>query len=153
MENNDKELKVSAIKEGTVIDHIPAQNLFKVISILGLEKIPNAITFGTNLESKKLGRKSIIKVADRFFEDDDINKIALVAPEAKLNIIKDYKVVEKRIVSLPDEITGYVRCFNPKCITNHEDITPRFSVVGRAPLELKCHYCEKVTSEEHMEIK
>ena len=92
-------------------------------------------------------------MADRFFEDDDINKIALVAPEAKLNIIKDYKVVEKRIVSLPDEITGYVRCFNPKCITNHEDITPRFSVVGRAPLELKCHYCEKVTSEEHMEIK
>ena len=139
MENNNKELKVSAIKEGTVIDHIPAKNLFKVISILGLEKIPNAITFGTNLESKKLGRKSIIKVADRFFEDDEINKIALVAPEAKLNIIKDYKVVEKRVVSLPDEIAGYVRCFNPKCITNHEDVLTRFTVVSRSPLELKCH--------------
>ena len=153
MENNNKELKVSAIKEGTVIDHIPAKNLFKVISILGLEKIPNAITFGTNLESKKLGRKSIIKVADRFFEDDEINKIALVAPEAKLNIIKDYKVVEKRDVSLPDEIAGYVRCFNPKCITNHEDVLTRFTVVSRSPLELKCHYCEKVTTEDHMEIK
>ncbi|MCI5777080.1 MAG: aspartate carbamoyltransferase regulatory subunit [Bacteroidales bacterium] len=153
MENNNKELKVSAIKEGTVIDHIPAKNLFKVISILGLEKIPNAITFGTNLESKKLGRKSIIKVADRFFEDDEINKIALVAPEAKLNIIKDYKVVEKRVVSLPDEIAGYVRCFNPKCITNHEDVLTRFTVVSRSPLELKCHYCEKVTTEDHMEIK
>ncbi len=151
--NNSKELKVSAIKDGTVIDHIPAQNLFKVISLLGLEKIPNAITFGTNLESKKLGRKSIIKVSDRFFEDDEINKIALVAPEAKLNIIKDYEVVEKRQVSLPDELTGYVRCFNPKCITNHEDITTHFFVVSKMPLALKCRYCEKVTTEEHMVIE
>ncbi|MCI5981700.1 MAG: aspartate carbamoyltransferase regulatory subunit [Marinilabiliaceae bacterium] len=151
MENN-KELKVSAIKDGTVIDHIPAQNLFKVISLLGLADIENAITFGTNLESKKLGRKSIIKVADKFFRDDEIDKIALVAPEAKLNIIRNYEVVEKRQVSLPDEITGYVRCFNPKCITNHEDITTRFTVVSKLPLALKCHYCDKVTTEEHLTI-
>ena len=90
---NNKELKVSAIKNGTVIDHIPAENLFKVISILGLENIPNQVTFGTNLESRKLGRKSIIKVADKFFEDAEINKISLVAPQAKLNIIRDYEVV------------------------------------------------------------
>ena len=151
MENN-KELKVSAIKDGTVIDHIPAQNLFKVISLLGLADIENAITFGTNLESKKLGRKSIIKVADKFFRDDEIDKIALVAPEAKLNIIRNYGVVEKRQVSLPDEITGYVRCFNTKCITNHEDITTRFTVVSKLPLALKCHYCDKVTTEEHLTI-
>ena len=151
MENN-KELKVSAIKDGTVIDHIPAQNLFKVISLLGLADIENAITFGTNLESKKLGRKSIIKVADKFFRDDEIDKIALVAPEAKLNIIRNYEVVEKRQVSLPDEITGYVRCFNPKCIPNHEDITTRFTVVSKLPLALKCHYCDKVTTEEHLTI-
>ena len=151
MENN-KEQKVSAIKDGTVIDHIPAQNLFKVISLLGLADIENAITFGTNLESKKLGRKSIIKVADKFFRDDEIDKIALVAPEAKLNIIRNYEVVEKRQVSLPDEITGYVRCFNPKCITNHEDITTRFTVVSKLPLALKCHYCDKVTTEEHLTI-
>lgn len=151
MENN-KELKVSAIKDGTVIDHIPAQNLFKVISLLGLADIENAITFGTNLESKKLGRKSIIKVADKFFRDDEIDKIALVAPEAKLNIIRNYEVVEKRQVSLPDEITGYVRCFNPKCITNHENITTRFTVVSKLPLALKCHYCDKVTTEEHLTI-
>lgn len=151
MENN-KELKVSAIKDGTAIDHIPAQNLFKVISLLGLADIENAITFGTNLESKKLGRKSIIKVADKFFRDDEIDKIALVAPEAKLNIIRNYEVVEKRQVSLPDEITGYVRCFNPKCITNHEDITTRFTVVSKLPLALKCHYCDKVTTEEHLTI-
>lgn len=147
-----KELKVSAIKNGTVIDHIPAHNLFKVISLLGLESIPNQITFGTNLESHKLGHKSIIKVADKFFADDEINKIALVAPQAKLNIIKNYEVVEKRVVSIPDEVIGYVRCFNPKCVTNHEPIRTRFSVVSKEPLELRCHYCEKVTTENQMVI-
>ena len=148
----EKELKVSAIKDGTVIDHIPAQNLFKVISLLGLENIPNQITFGTNLESHKLGRKSIIKVADKFFADDEINKIALVAPEAKLNIIRNYEVVEKRAVEVPNEIIGYVRCFNPKCVTNHQPIATRFYLVGKHPLALRCHYCEKVTTEEHLVI-
>ena len=86
----DKILEVSAIKDGTVIDHIPADSLFKVISILGLDTMDNKITFGSNLESKKLGRKAIIKLSEVFFRDTDINKIALVAPEAKLNIIKNY---------------------------------------------------------------
>ena len=86
-----KELKVSAIKNGTVIDHVPAKNLFKVISILRLDSIQNQITFGTNLESKKLGSKAVIKVSNRTFEDHEINKIALVAPQANLNIIENYK--------------------------------------------------------------
>lgn len=101
---HDKKLQVSAIKDGTVIDHIPANSLFKVINILGLDKIKTQMTFGSNFESEKLGLKAIIKLADVFFVDDDINKIALVAPEAKLNIIKDYKVVEKKIVKVPDSI-------------------------------------------------
>ncbi|MDD4425986.1 MAG: aspartate carbamoyltransferase regulatory subunit, partial [Mariniphaga sp.] len=92
---NKLKLKVSAIKDGTVIDHIPAQYLFKVISILGLDNIENQITFGTNLESEKLGSKAIIKVSDKFFENDEINTIALVAPHDKLNINRDYDVVEK----------------------------------------------------------
>ena len=144
-------LKVSAIKEGTVIDHIPAQNLFKVISILGLDTIKNQITFGTNLESEKLGAKAIIKVSDKFFEDDEINKIALIAPNAKLNIIRDYEVVEKKVVEIPDSITGIVRCFNPKCITNNEKVNTRFKVVDKKNVSLKCHYCEKITDQEHME--
>ncbi|MCD6354162.1 MAG: aspartate carbamoyltransferase regulatory subunit [Prolixibacteraceae bacterium] len=155
MKSNTKKklkLKVSAIKNGTVIDHIPAKNLFKVISILGLDKIENQITFGTNLESEKLGAKAIIKVSDKFFEDDEINKIALIAPHAKLNIIKDYEVVEKRIVEIPDTIQGIVRCFNPKCITNNEKITTCFTVVSKEKLALKCRYCEKITTEEQMHI-
>ncbi len=92
MDINDKKLQVSAIENGTVIDHIPASNLFKVIDILGLDKINSQITFGTNLESKRLGNKAIIKLADVFFMDEEINKIALVAPEAKLNIIRIIKL-------------------------------------------------------------
>lgn len=143
-------LKVSAIKDGTVIDHIPAKNLFKVISILGLDKIGNQITFGTNLESGKLGAKAIIKVSDKFFEDNEINKIALIAPHAKLNIIKDYGVVEKKIVETPDKINGIVKCFNPKCITNAETITTSFRVINKEPIALKCKYCEKITTEDQI---
>lgn len=146
-----KQLSVSAIKEGTVIDHIPAQNLFKVITILGLDKIHNQITFGTNLESHRLGRKAIIKVAGKYFEKDEINRIAVVAPLAKLNIIKDYEVVEKMLVEVPDEIRGIVKCVNPKCITNNEKVTTHFQVVDKKNVSLKCHYCEKITDQEHME--
>ena len=152
MEMQDKKLQVSAIKNGTVIDHIPASSLFKVINILGLDKIQSQMTFGSNFESKKLGLKAIIKLADIFFLDGDINKIALVAPEAKLNIIKDYTVVEKKIVEVPDNIKGIAKCGNPKCITNHESIVTKFTIVSKKKVAIKCHYCEKITDSEHMEI-
>jgi len=151
--NDKKHLSVSAIQNGTVIDHIPAQNLFKVISILGLDKIPNLITFGTNLESKRLGKKAIVKIADKYFEREEINRIAIVAPHAKLNIIKDYVVVEKMLVEVPDEIKGIVKCVNPKCITNFENVTPKFKVVDKKSVALKCHFCEKITDQEHMEYR
>lgn len=147
-----KQLSVSAIQNGTVIDHIPAKNLFTVIQILGLDKIETQITFGTNLESKKQGRKAIIKISEVFFEDKDINRIALVAPEAKLNIIRDYEVVEKKLVEVPDTIIGIARCMNPKCITNFEAVTTRFKVVSKRNVALRCHYCEKITTQENLQI-
>lgn len=147
-----KQLSVSAIQNGTVIDHIPAKSLFKVIQILRLDHIDNQITFGTNLESKKLGKKAIIKISDKFFEDEDINRIALVAPAAKLNIIKDYEVVEKKVVEVPDTITGIAKCMNPKCITNFESVTTRFKVISKKNVALKCHYCEKITDQDNMQI-
>ena len=151
MKKENKELKVSAIKNGTVIDHIPASKLFKVIEILRLYKIDKQITFGTNLESKKFGKKAIIKISDKYFEEEEINRIALIAPEAKLNIIKEYKVVEKKIVRLPNEIVGIVKCVNPKCITNHEDISTKFKVISnKHNVSLKCKYCEKITDEENI---
>jgi aspartate carbamoyltransferase regulatory subunit len=148
----DKQLSVSAIKEGTVIDHIPATALFKVVSLLNLDKLETMITIGNSLGSNKLGKKGIIKLSKVFFKDDEINKIALVAPCAKLNIIKDYDVVEKRVVEIPDEIVGIVKCVNPKCITNNQVVTTRYEVVSKSDVKLKCHYCEKITDQDNIEI-
>ena len=148
----NEKLEVSAIKDGTVIDHIPADSLFKVISILRLESIKGMITFGTNLESRRLGKKGIIKLSDVFFKDKDINRIALIAPDAKLNIIRDFKVVEKNVVQVPDEIAGIAKCVNPMCITNHEKVETKFEVSDKREVKLRCHYCEKITDKEHMEI-
>ena len=150
----DKKLSVSAIQNGTVIDHIPAQNLFTVISILGLDKlVDKRMTFGTNFKSERLGKKAIIKVSGKYFEDREIDKIALVAPSAKLNIIKEFEVAEKREVKVPKDIIGIAKCMNPKCITNNEDILTKFSVSQNNNfISLKCKYCEKITDEEHMEI-
>ena len=134
-----KQLQVSAIKDGTAIDHIPAKNLFKVISILGLDKIETPITFGTNLESKRLGNKAIIKISDVFFHEDEINKIALVAPDAKLNVIRDYEVVEKKVVEVPDMIVGIAKCFNPTCITNNEPVKTKFHVVSKKECDPSLH--------------
>ncbi len=135
-----------------MIDHIPAPVLFKVVSILKLESLESMITIGNSLGSKKLGKKGIIKLSDVFFKDDDINKIALVAPCAKLNIIRNYEVVEKRVVEIPDEIVGIVKCVNPKCITNNESVHTRFTVVSKSEVKLKCHYCEKITDQDNIEI-
>ncbi len=153
MEKGRKELKVSAIKDGTVLDHIPANQLFKVISILGLKDCQNQITFGMNLDSKLLGKKAIIKVADRFFEETEINKVALVAPDAKINIIKDFEVIEKKVLRVPDEIIGIVKCANPKCITNHQPIKTKFKTTYEdSNLKLHCHYCEKNTGSDNLKI-
>lgn len=148
----DKQLLVSAIKEGTVIDHVPASALFKVVYILNLDKLDTMISIGNSLESKKLGKKGIIKLSKVFFKDSDINKIALVAPCAKLNIIRDYEVVEKKVVEIPDEIVGIVKCVNPKCITNNEKVDTRFNVVSKSEVRLKCHYCEKITNQDNIVI-
>jgi aspartate carbamoyltransferase regulatory subunit len=151
--NIKKELHVSAIENGTVIDHIPAEHLFQVINILKLDKSKNSVTFGNNLDSKKLNKKAIIKIADKFFADDEINKISLLAPDAKLNIINNFKVVEKKQVETPDTIVGIVKCMNPKCITNAEEVCTRFKVIRKTPISLKCHYCEKITDHKHIETK
>ena len=145
-----KHLKVSAIKDGPVIDHIPTKALFKVIKILNLENCSQMVTFGNNLDSKAMGTKAIIKIANRYFAEEELNKIALVAPHAKLNIIRNYEVIEKKVVEIPKEIKGIVRCFNPKCISNGEQVTTRFEILSVKPIAMKCYYCEKITNENEM---
>ena len=146
MTNDKKELAVAALRAGTVIDHIPSAAVFKAVRILGLENTEHAVTIGCNLASKRLGSKGIIKVADTFFDDDTLNRIALIAPQAVVNIIRDYEVVEKRPVALPDTIRGIVTCTNPKCITNNEPMDTRFDVISRGPVVIRCHYCTHAVS-------
>ncbi len=147
-----KTLHVNAIKDGTVIDHIPAEHLFKVIKVLGLENIKKPITFGTNMESKKLGSKGLIKLWDVFLEEKDINRIALITETARINVIKDYKVVEKKEITVPEKIYGLAKCVNPKCVTNHENIATQFSVINTGKISLKCDYCEKITEKKNFKI-
>ncbi len=147
MENVNKELKVSALENGTVLDHIPAENVYKALDILNLRGIDNQITIGINLNSKLYGRKGIIKIADRFFADDELNRLALIAPHATVNIIRNFKVVEKKQLSMPERIEGIARCMNPKCITNHQPVRTRFTVIDEnGEISLLCHYCEKRSS-------
>ena len=93
-----------------------------------------------------MGSKGIIKISERFFKDDELNKIALIAPKASVNIIRDFEVVEKKVLTIPETITGIVRCINPMCVTNHENIPTRFkTIVNGSRIRLQCSYCEKIT--------
>lgn len=150
----EKKLKVAALCNGTVIDHIPSDKLFKVVSILHLDTCLNQITLANNLESAKIGSKGLIKISDRAFAEDETNKIALIAPNAKINIIRDFQVVEKRPLSLPEEIREIVQCGNPNCITNHQTVTTRFRVLNNdGEIMLKCHYCEREVRRDEVKIK
>lgn len=150
--NKKRELQVSAIEHGTVIDHIPQGNVLRVMSILNLENFDDQIYFGANLDSKKYGKKGLIKVSNRFFKSTEINKISLVAPTATLIEIRDFEVVTKKGVTIPKEVKDIVKCINPKCITNNEYVPTSFSVLDKKNIKLKCHYCEKITKKENVQF-
>ena len=138
-----KELQVAAIENGTVIDHIPAEKTYQVARLLELETLGLPVTIGFNLPSEKLGKKGIIKITDKFFSDEEISRLSVIAPKVVLNIIKDYEVVEKKTVETPDELHGIIKCNNPKCITNNEPMHSHFTVVDKLHGIVKCHYCDK----------
>lgn len=138
-----KERLVAAIENGTVIDHIPSEKTYEVANILGLQNLKTVVTIGCNYLSKKIGHKGIIKVEDKFFTDEEISRLSVVAPNVVLNIIRNYEVVEKKTVETPDEIKGIIRCNNPKCITNNEPMKTVFNVIDKENGIIKCHYCDK----------
>jgi aspartate carbamoyltransferase regulatory subunit len=150
----EKKLKVAALKDGTVIDHIPSDKLFKVVKMLHLDTCFNQITLANNLESKKIGSKGLVKIADRVLAKNETNKLMLICPDAKINIILNYEVVEKRPLLLPDEIEEVVQCSNPNCITNHQPVQTRFHVLqSENGILLKCHYCEREVKREDAKIR
>ncbi len=148
-----KELQVAAVENGTVIDHIPTEKVFMVASLLQLESMDCQVSIGNNLISKKLGRKGIIKIADKFFSDEEISRISVVAPNSVLNVIRDYEVIEKRRVYMPENLVDIVLCPNPKCITNNEPMASFFHVTDKQNGILKCHYCEKEHCLEQIKLK
>lgn len=137
-----KELQVAAIENGTVIDHIPADKTYQVVRLLRLEEISTPVTIGYNLPSSKLGRKGIIKIADKYFTDEEINRLSVVAPNIVLNTIHNYGVVEKKRVETPEELRGIIKCNNLKCITNNEPMKTYFTIDKVKGL-VRCHYCDK----------
>ena len=148
-----EQLAVAALRNGTVIDHIPSEALFKCVDLLDLANLNVNITIGNNLESEKLGKKGIIKIADTEFHQDVISRIAIIAPTAVINTIRDYEVVEKTPVTLPDELIDIVMCDNPKCVSRVEPIPSRFEVLSADPVLLRCHYCEHDIKEGSIVLK
>ncbi len=142
----ESELLVRRIKEGTVLDHIDEGKGLQVLNALRIDgKDGSLITIALNVPSGKFKKKDIIKVENKFLKDDDTNKLAVIAPKATINIIKDYKLVEKRRVALPNEIDRIFRCSNPDCITNSpEHIESIMDVIDKDGRVLKCRYCSRV---------
>ncbi len=140
---SERELRVSKIKDGTVIDHIRGGYALDVVNILGITgKEKRVMTIAVNVPSKRFGAKDIVKIEGKALSPQEVNRIALVAPHASINFIKNYVVIEKFEVKLPETIEGIVKCANPCCVSNNgEPVTSKFHVKSEEPLVLKCHYC------------
>ncbi|WP_407461988.1 aspartate carbamoyltransferase regulatory subunit [Methanobrevibacter sp.] len=144
------ELKVKPIENGTVIDHIQANKALQVLKILGLPKEGINVTLAMNVHSK-LGFKDIVKIENREVDHTEIDKISLIAPNATINIIRDYEIVSKKKVELVEELNGIVKCTNPKCISNtDEPIESKFYLVESDPITLRCHYCERLVQADEI---
>ncbi len=145
----ETQLLIRRIKEGTVIDHIKAGEALRVLQILGITgKEGEIVSVAMNVPSSKLGTKDVVKVANRFLKTEETDKLALISSDATVNIIKNFKVAEKRKVELPDVFKGLLKCPNPTCISNliHEPITPTIDVIDRETPLLKCRFCQRLIS-------
>jgi aspartate carbamoyltransferase regulatory subunit len=148
------ELKIEAIENGTVIDHITANKSLHILKILGLPDAETTnVTIAMNVSSAEIGRKDILKIENRELDHEELDQVALIAPKATINIIRDFKPIMKYKIVLPEKITSIIKCTNPKCITNYENetITPIFNVIETYPPVVRCHYCEKLIKTEDIE--
>ncbi|MBU1158729.1 MAG: aspartate carbamoyltransferase regulatory subunit [Candidatus Thermoplasmatota archaeon] len=144
-----KEFKVTPIRNGTVIDHIQVGMALKVLRIIGVkEDVSSTVSVLMHVPSKKGGWKDIVKIEDRELDPKELDKVALISPDATINIIRDYNVAEKFVVEVPKSVLGIMKCSNPGCITNKsEPVEPEFVVESKKPLTLKCVYCDRITTE------
>ncbi len=147
-----KERLVAAIENGTVIDHIPAEKTYQVVSLLGLEHTTEPVTIGYNYPSSRFGKKGIVKISDKFFTDEEINRLSVVAPKIVLNTIHNFEITQKRMVETPDVLSSIIKCNNPKCITNNEPMKTLFHAIGKDKHTLRCHYCDKEQEIDKVEL-
>lgn len=148
----ERQYKVFRIENGTVIDHMPHWAARQVVELLGLAGTDSLVTVGFGLQSDKMGRKDLLKVENRELTQQEINRIALVAPQATINLIRNGQTTQKFTVELPLEFTGLARCGNHGCITRAENVPTRFSTISREPVALRCHYCCFVTRGSDLEL-
>lgn len=147
-----KELKVKPIKNGTVIDHITANKALNVLKILKLPSKKTAVTIAMNVHSSQMGSKDIVKIEGRELKQREVDRIALIAPNATINIVRDYEIIEKGKVNLLDEINNILECPNPNCITNTEEpVKTKFYVIEKKPVTLRCYHCERIMTKEDIE--
>lgn len=144
-------IKVNALREGTVIDHLVAGTALKVLSVLGMT-FEGAVTIGLFLDSRKAGRKDIIKIERRELTPAEVARIALISPRATFSIIRDFKVVRKFTPELPSVVDNLIRCPNPSCISNASWVATKFLVVRADPLRVRCHYCERSLKKDEIEL-
>jgi aspartate carbamoyltransferase regulatory subunit len=145
------ELQITAVKNGTVIDHIPSDKTMKIVELLGLTSSNERITVAFNIDSSRSGKKGIIKIADRKLSSAEIEKIALIAEKSTINIIENFKVVDKKYPTLPEVLHNIIKCQNNKCITNIEDIESKFELEDEN--SLRCFYCERTMDKKEAVIK
>ncbi len=138
-----EQLKVDPIKNGTVIDHITAGKALQVAEILNIPNYEKEIMIGVNLSSRKMDKKDIIKIENRELSEEEAGSIALISPTATIIVIRDYQVIRKFGIDIPQEIHQHIICPNSNCITNIEAVDTRFYLAGKNPIEVRCAYCEK----------
>ena len=144
---SDRELRVAKIRNGTVIDHVTGGQALNVLSILGIDGSEGlGVSVGMNVPSDRLGRKDVVKVEDRELSQSEVDVISLIAPEATINIIREFDVVEKNRVDRPETVIGLLSCPNRNCITNaNEPVETKFDVVDEG---VRCAYCGTIIREE-----
>ncbi|PSP78457.1 aspartate carbamoyltransferase regulatory subunit [Halobacteriales archaeon QS_1_68_20] len=144
---SDRQLRVSKIENGTVVDHVTAGQALNVLAVLGIDGAGGeTVSVGMNVPSERLGRKDVVKVEDRELSQDEVEVLSLIAPEATINIVRDFEVVDKQSVERPDRVIGVLECPTPDCITNaDEPVETRFSVLDDG---VRCAYCETIVRED-----
>lgn len=144
--------KVYALKNGTVIDHIPEGKGLDIIDLLKLRQWKKIVTLGIGFTSKRMGKKDIVKIENKELGPEEVNRVAIIAPTATLNIIRNYERVSKKKLTVPDIIEGIITCPNPACITNHEPVKTRFYKEKNGKLHVRCGYCERYFTEEEIQL-